>query len=85
MFGASVATLKAILLFVAESALSDIQLQIAVQDAVTKAFASKHPQTRRAYIDLATFFEAELAKKHGAAAVQLALLTRYSTKPSSRF
>jgi hypothetical protein len=57
------------------------ELHAALQDAVTRAFASKRPRTREAYIALATFFEGQLLNKHGAGALQLALLTRCSTKP----
>lgn len=80
MFGASAAILSAVSC-VTGRAVIECELHIALQDAVTKAFASKHTRTRQAYIELARFFEAQLAQKHGAGAAQLALLTRYSSKP----
>lgn len=65
-----------VLIELVESALKEIELNIAVQDAVTKAFASKHPGTRQAYMDLAIFFVGQLARTSGRDAAQHALFTR---------
>jgi hypothetical protein len=54
----------------------ELDLELAIQDAVTKAVASKHPEARKAYMDLAKYFEGQLAQARGSDAAQHALATR---------
>lgn len=59
-----------------EGALAEDELQIAVQDALTKAFRSNHTKARSAYIDLATFFSSQLVERHGKSSLQHAIRFR---------
>jgi hypothetical protein len=53
----------------------EVELEVAIQDAMSKAFSARHPKAQLAYLDLAEFFSKQLRRRYGEAYVSRTILT----------